>query len=912
MADISRASLFGKLNDLAYKSLENAFWFCDARKSGFVELIHWVHQVLQFQDSDLHRLATHFEIDLSRLASDVIVALEKLPHKATHVTEFSGSLEEAVKQAWLHATLAFGESRVRTGHLVVAILKEDQLKHVFTGISREFQKIKLGQLSEEFTAITKNSPEEAMSAHDGFDWTSQASASEASSPPAMGRQEALRKYAVDLTERARKGLLDPVKGRDREISEIIEILQNRRQNNPILTGEAGVGKTAIVEGLAQQIVAGKVPTPLQNVSIWALDLTLLQAGASMKGEFENRLRQLIEEVETSSKSIILFIDEAHTLVGAGNAPGQGDAANLLKPALARGTLRTIAATTWMEYMKTFGKDGALKRRFKPIQVGQPSEGDALLMMRGLVSTLKKHHGVQILDEALVAAVKLSHRYIPDRQLPDKAISLLDTASARVAVSQDSVPSSVTRVQSDIDALKLELELMETEIAVGTDKQARKQEVLAGLEDKQAALAQMQERWNREKELVGKVLELSKILISSKVAAANPTPVETPENSASAPVRDLSEEEKRLVLNNLKECQKQLRDLQGESPLVLPSVDAQAVASVVADWTGIPVGRMVKNEIEAVLNLPQTLEKRVLGQSHALAAIAKRLETHRAGLLDPRLPIGVFLLAGPSGVGKTETALAIAEALYGGEHNLVTINMSEYQESHSSAKLKGAPPGYVGYEEGGVLTNAVLRKPYSVILLDEVEKAHSDVHKVFLQVFDKGMLEDGKGQKVDFKNSIILLTTNLGDKLICDLCKDPELMPAINDVNQAIFGALRTKFAPEFIGRVDVIPYFPISDMILRDIIKLQLSRIASRLMDVQGVKLEYDQSVVDMISGKCKQTEVGARVVSSLLRQTVLPDLSRECLMRMSQGRKMSGISLCAENNELKYLFHDDDQSAKV
>ena len=586
----------------------------------------------------------------------------------------------------------------------------------------------------------------------------------AMSPPAMGKQEALGRFSVDLTEKARKGEIDPILGRDEEIRQIVDILMRRRQNNPILTGEAGVGKTAVVEGFAQRIAAGDVPPALKEVSLRTLDLGLLQAGASMKGEFENRLRQVIDEVQASPKPIILFIDEAHTLIGAGGAAGQGDAANLLKPALARGTLRTIAATTWAEYKKYFEKDPALTRRFQVIKVDEPSEDKAVLMIRGLAPVLEKHHKVDLLDEALEAAARLSHRYIPSRQLPDKAVSLIDTACARVAISQHATPPALEDCQHSISALESELAIIERESAIGIDHKQRKTGIEANLASGKDRLAKLEAAYKKEKEVVDEILELRRKLRPDGAAV-------TATNGEAKP-EEVKAEERETLLAKLRELEKELTAIQGEDPLIHPSVDEQAVASVVADWTGIPVGRMVKNEIQAVLTLADSLEKRVIGQRHGLEAIAKRIQTSRAGLDNPGKPIGVFLLAGPSGVGKTETALALSETLYGGESNIITINMSEFQEAHTVSTLKGAPPGYVGYGEGGILTEAVRRRPYSVVLLDEVEKAHPDVHEIFFQVFDKGMMEDGEGRLIDFKNTIILLTTNVGSDLIMNMCKEP--------------------------------------------------------------------------------------------------------------------------------------------
>src|SRR5262245_24908242 len=711
MSEISRTSLFGKLNSLAYKAIEGATVFCKLRGNPYVELVHWIQQILQTPDSDLHRIVRHFELDQSRLAKEVTDALDRLPRGATSISDLSSHVESAVERGWVYATLMFGESRVRTGHLVIGMLKSSSLRNALLGISRQFDLIKADTLTEDFGRIVNGSPEDRLGATDGSSLAAPGEASEAMAPAQMGKQEALKRFATNLTEKARKGEIDPVSGRDDEIRQIIDVLMRRRQNNPILTGEAGVGKTAVVEGFALRLASGDVPPSLQNVSLYTLDVGLLQAGASMKGEFENRLRQVIDEVQASPKPIILFVDEAHTLIGAGGAAGTGDAANLLKPALARGTLRTIAATTWAEYKKYIEKDPALTRRFQVVKVEEPTEEKAILMVRGVASVVEKHHKVQLLDEALEAAVRLSHRYIPGRQLPDKAVSLLDTACARVAISQHGVPPQLEDCRRTIEALRTELDIIGREESVGIkvgERRKAAEEKLAANEERRTALEQ---RWNAERELVDRVLAIRATLRQGaapvegtgskleKAAEAQKAPADA------AVAEPVPAEDRQKMLAELGELQTKLSELQGESPLILPSVDEQAVGSVVQDWTGVPVGRMVKNDIETVLNLAETLNQRVIGQRYGLDVIAKRIQTSRAKLDNPNKPIGVFMLCGPSGVGKTETALTLAEALYGGEQNVITINMSEFQEAHTVSTLKGSPPGYVGYGEGGVLTEA---------------------------------------------------------------------------------------------------------------------------------------------------------------------------------------------------------------
>ena len=920
MAEIKRVALFGKLNAVAYRAIEASTVFCKMRGNPYVELAHWIHQILELQDTDLHHIVRQFNLDPGHLAKDLTAALDRLPRGSTSISDLSSHVEEAVERGWVYATLLFGETQVRTGYLMVGILKERGLRNELLSISKEFDKIKLETLTDRFAEIVAGSPEEALTARDGFQVGGGAAPGEASgamAPPQMGKQEALRQFSVDLTERARKGELDPIVGRDEEIRQIIDILMRRRQNNPILTGEAGVGKTAVVEGFALRIAAGDVPPPLKDVTLRSLDIGLLQAGASMKGEFENRLRQVIEEVQSSPKPIILFVDEAHTLIGAGGSAGTGDAANLLKPALARGTLRTVAATTWSEYKKYIEKDPALTRRFQVVQVHEPSEEKAILMMRAVASTLEKHHRVQVLDEALEASVRLSHRYIPARQLPDKSVSLLDTACARVAISQHSVPAEVDDSRRRIEALETELEIIGREKVVGVD--VGKRETLANekLAEEHERLETLEERWTKEKDLVDGILDLRGKLrgVTGKVEgtaskleqsadeAAKSVAVETGPHPGHEGNGALTAEERERVLGQLKGLQANLASLQGEDPLILPSVDEQAVASVVGDWTGIPVGKMVKNEIETVLKLADTLNQRVIGQKHAMDMIAKRVQTSRASLDNPGKPIGVFMLAGPSGVGKTETALALAEALYGGEQNVITINMSEFQEAHTVSTLKGAPPGYVGYGEGGILTEAVRRRPYSIVLLDEVEKAHPDVHEIFFQVFDKGWMEDGEGRLIDFKNTLILLTTNVGSELIMNLCKDPELTPASEGIAKALREPLLKVFPAALLGRLVVIPYYPLSDEMIGAIARLQLKRIEKRIVQNHKVPFTYDDAVVKLIVGRCTELESGGRMIDAILTNTVLPAISEEFLKRMMDGKPLSRVNVSVKNEEFEYGF---------
>jgi type VI secretion system protein VasG len=914
MAEISRGALFGKLNKLAFRGIESATVFCKLRGNPYVELVHWIHQILQLQDSDLHRIVKQFNLNPSNLARDITDSLDRLPRGSSSISDLSSNVEEAVERAWVFATLLFGEAQVRTGYLIVGCMRTRNLRNALINISAEFDKIKPEALVEKFAEVVGGSPEDGLMANDGFRMGGGSSPGEASgamSPAQMGKQEALAQFTIDLTAQAREGKMDPIVGRDDEIRQLVDILMRRRQNNPMLVGEAGVGKTAVIEGFAMRIAIGDVPPPLKDVQLRALDVGLLQAGASMKGEFENRLKQVIEEVQSSTKPIILFIDEAHTLVGAGGAAGTGDAANLLKPALARGNLRTIGATTWAEYKKHIEKDPALTRRFQTVQIDEPSEEKAILMMRGVASVMEKHHKVQILDEALEASVKLSHRYIPARQLPDKSVSLLDTACARVAISQHAVPAEVDDTRKRIEALETELGIITREKNVGVNVGARESAANEKLATQKARLVTLEANWVTEKDLVEKILDIRAKLRGSSAPVEGTGSVleeaagQVAEAKEQAPAGEvpLAGDERAAALKELHGLQTQLAELQGEHPLILASVDQQAVGSVVSDWTGIPVGRMVKSEIETVMNLAELMGARVIGQDHAMEMIAKRIQTSRAGLVDPNKPIGVFMLAGTSGVGKTETALALAEALYGGEQNIITINMSEFQEAHTVSTLKGAPPGYVGYGEGGVLTEAVRRKPYSVVLLDEVEKAHPDVHEIFFQVFDKGVMEDGEGRSIDFKNTLILLTTNAGSEMIAGLCKDPELMPDHEGMAKALREPLLKIFPPALLGRLVTIPYYPLSAEMLGKIVKLQINRIKRRVEARYKIPFEYSEDVVRLVVERCTETESGGRMIDAILTNSMLPDISRAFLTKMIAGEEVAKVQVGVTDGEFSYAF---------
>ncbi|MBF2993237.1 type VI secretion system ATPase TssH [Pseudomonas aeruginosa] len=855
---MSRVALFGKLNSLAYKAIEAATVFCKLRGNPYVELVHWFHQILQLPDSDLHQIVRQSGIDPARLAKDLTEALDRLPRGSTSITDLSSHVEEAVERGWVYGSLMFGESQVRTGYLVIGILKTPSLRHALTGLSAEFAKLKVEALTERFDEYVGASPENGLSASDGFNaGAAPGEASGALAPSAMGKQEALKRFTVDLTEQARSGKLDLIVGRDEEIRQLVDILMRRRQNNPILTGEAGVGKTAVVEGFALRIVAGDVPPALKDVELRALDVGLLQAGASMKGEFEQRLRQVIEDVQSSEKPIILFIDEAHTLVGAGGAAGTGDAANLLKPALARGELRTLAATTWLEYKKYFEKDPALTRRFQLVQVEEPDEATAVEMLRGVAGKLELHHGVQIMDAAIVDAVKLSHRYISGRQLPDKAISVLDTACARVALGQHDVPPPLESLRHREQALEEELQRLRREQATGLDHSARITALESESGDNRRTIRELETRWDEEREAVRELLDIRRELLALSESAD----AAKPDEELDGRIDHLAAELARLAAG--------LEAIRQDDPLVPEQVDSRTVAAVIAGWTGIPVGKMLADEAHAIRSLAQRMGQRVMGQEAALGAIAQRIQAYRAGLSDPAKPVGVFLLPGPTGVGKTETAYALADALYGGERNLISINLSEYQEAHTVSQLKGAPPGYVGYGSGGVLTEAVRRKPYSVVLLDEIEKAHPDVLEAFYNVFDKGVMEDGTGLVVDFRNTVILATSNVGAELLLDSPAEQVATPAFDERLRKV---LLQTFRPAFLARMTVVPYRPLEEATLEGIVVAKLEKLRERYKAATGKQFDFDPAIVKAVLAKC--SAAGARDIENVLMAQVTGKLA--------------------------------------
>ncbi|MGI8988144.1 MAG: type VI secretion system ATPase TssH [Chthoniobacterales bacterium] len=873
---VNLRSLIGKLNDTTRSAVEASAGLCLSRTHYDVEIEHYIMKLLDSQGGDFAHILRHFEIDRSRLAAEVTRSLDKLKSGNARTPALSPTLLKMMTEAWTIGSIDFGASRIRSGFTIIALSTNEELARLMRDVSKEFQKIQGEALRAAFSKIVEGSSEEESGAEE-----SAGAQAEGAKQPAGGKTPNLDQYTINLTESARNGKIDPVLGRDFEIRQVVDILTRRRQNNPILVGEAGVGKTAVVEGFAIRVAQGDVPPPLKNVTLRTLDLGLLQAGAGVKGEFENRLKGLIQEVKSSATPIILFIDEAHTMIGAGGQAGQNDAANLLKPALARGELRTIAATTWSEYKKYFEKDPALARRFQLVKVEEPDEAHCAVMLRGLIPALEKHHNVRILDEGLMSAVKLSHRYLPDRQLPDKAVSVLDTTCARLALGHSAIPPAIEDSSRLLDDFAVQARVLERESATGADHSERLSEIARKRAETETRLASLNERWGKEKILITRIREVRSQLEGSSAAPA----VAAGQGTAMQPVADPA-----ALRAELEQLNTELATLQGETPLMRVCVDAQIVAEVVSGWTAIPVGKMLKDEIATVMALESHLGARVIGQDHALVAISQRIRTARASLDDVTKPVGVFLLVGPSGVGKTETALALADLLYGGERNLITINMSEFQEAHTVSTLKGSPPGYVGYGEGGVLTEAVRRRPYSVVLLDEVEKAHPDVLELFFQVFDKGQMEDGEGRRIDFKNTIIILTSNAGTDTLMKLCADPETMPASAGLVKALKPELDKVFKPAFLGRLVTVPYFPIRDEALKTIIVLKLGKIQRRLHESHRIGLVYDDALVQEVAKRCTEVESGARNVDNILTNTLLPEISRQILGRIAEGLKPESI----------------------
>ncbi len=915
MATVNLKALIGKLNSTCTRTLEGAAGLCLSRSNYNVEVEHWFLKLLEGSQTDIQAILRAFNVDVSRLTADLTKSIDRLKTGNSSQPLLSQHIVDMVREAWVLGSIDFGASVARSGYLLLALISDRSLVQIAHQISPEFSKISAEKLARDLPAIVADTSEAGADA-------AARSASGTSTPAATAgsrstQTPALDQFTIDLTARARAGKIDPVVGRDSEIRQIIDILTRRRQNNPIMTGEAGVGKTAVVEGFALRIAQGDVPPALQNVAVKTLDLSLLQAGAGVKGEFENRLKSVIAEVNSSVTPIILFIDEAHTLIGAGGQAGQGDAANLLKPALARGELRTIAATTWAEYKKYFERDAALARRFQVVKVEEPSEEKAIAMMRGLVNTLQNHHQIEILNEAVEDSVRLSSRYISGRQLPDKSVSLLDTACARVAIGHTTVPPAIEDCQRTVDLTTTAIEILERESAIGTDHtdglkklHHKKSEALARYET-------LKIQWHAEKDLIAQIRILRDQLapplapILAKTSSSGTTQKQPAATAAAVLVvptaetvtPPLSDEDRAKLIIELSERNKQLAGIQGDSPLLQACVDSQAVAEIVASWTGIPVGRMVSDEIQNIIKLNERMEERVVGQSHGLEAIAQRIRTSRANLTDPSRPIGVFFLVGPSGVGKTETAIALAELLYGGEQNMTTINMSEFKEEHKVSLLMGSPPGYVGYGEGGILTEAVRRKPYSVVLLDEMEKAHPGVQDVFYQVFDKGNMKDGEGRDIDFRNTVILMTSNAATEAMMKLCADPETMPSPEALAEAIHPELLKSFKPAFLGRITVIPYFPLSDPIMRQIATLKLGKIARRIREHYDAPFTWSEGVLDNIVNRCTEVDSGARNVDRILTGTLLPLLSAEVLSRMADGVPIKSVAVDVGESDSGFRF---------
>lgn len=900
--------LVDALDPVCRRALEGAVQLCVQNANFSVEVEHFLVRLLDQPQSDAVRILARYDIDPGDVQDDLRRAIAAFRTGATRDPVFSDQLCDLLQQAWLVASLSYRAATIRSAALVQALFDSDRLRRDLLAAAPALEDVPRDRLVKDLAASQAEASEavsdpaaaeraEALAKDHGVSRSAERKASRSSrraSTPGNGAADAgdagdagdgraaLAAYTIDLTAAARAGRLDPVVGRDAEVRQLVDILMRRRQNNPILVGDPGVGKTAIVEGFAALVVRpDEVPEALREIEVRVLDLGLLQAGASMRGMFESRLKQVIEEVQASPRPVILFIDEAHQLIGAGGHAGPGDAANLLKPALARGELRTIAATTWAEYKKYFERDAALVRRFQVVKVGEPPEAIAIEMVRGLVAKMEDHHGVRVLDEAVKDAVRLSHRYLSGRQLPDKAISVLDTACARVAIGQAARPARLEETERRLAALGEEVRLLEREQPSGRDHRERLDELSEALAQLEEARIRLSARWQQESQLVHRIRDLEQRL-------------EDGETPADPLLEELATQ--RLSLDNLRD----------DTTMVPVHVDSQVVAEVISGWTGVPVGKMVTDEIQAVMSLKECLTERIVGQDPAMDAIARRIRTFRAGLDEPGKPTGVFLLVGPSGVGKTETAVSLAELLYGGERNMVTINMSEYQEPHTVSGLKGAPPGYVGYGRGGVLTEAVRRNPYAVVLLDEVEKAHPDVMELFYQVFDKGVLEDSDGVPVDFRNAVVLLTSNVAAEIIEARCRDRR--PDAEALAEAIRPELTRVFKPALLGRMVVVPYYPLGDQQLRRIVRLKLARIQERFWDTHRSELSYDEAVLEAVLRRCRESQSGARALDHILSHTLLPDLSSEILSRLSAGEgvPLVHVRLDADGN-FAYEFQARD-----
>ena len=876
MTQVKLGNLVGKLTPQLKATLEQSAAAAMAQTVPAIEVEHWLVELLAAKDEPLLSYLQRQQVDPNTLNNELSIRIERLVKGSNGQPTISRALSELMEEAWLQASVNFGHGQITSLHLLLVLQQADNfgVKRLplesLKDISLEALSAQISQLSDAVAGSAQGS--------------SVAGAQHSNSSPhnqggAQTAGGALDKYTVNLTQQARDGKIDPISGRNSEVRYAIDILCRKRQNNPILVGEPGVGKTAVVEGLALRIVNGDVPPVLQGVEICSLDLGLLQAGASIKGEFENRLKDVINEVKSSETPIIVFIDEAHTLIGAGGAAGQNDAANLLKPALARGEFRSIAATTWAEYKKYFEKDPALTRRFQVVKVEEPSENDALQMLRGVAASLRKHHGVFIREDALDAAVSLSVRYLPARQLPDKAISLLDTACARIALTQSAKPERIEYLEQQLRYLNNELEACDVEdtvlVALAEDREPLRDTLAA----KQEELKDLTARWEHEKALVKEISELTEGLETSHASG------------------DISDDSVQHNQNALKDKLAELDNVQGEDPMVFAMVDKQVISEVISAWTGIPAGNMVKEEVAELLSLEDALHQRVIGQQAAIGELAKSIRISRAGLTDNRKPVGVFLMCGPSGVGKTETAMALADKVFGGDNNLTVINMTEFKEEHKVSMLLGSPAGYVGYGEGGVLTEAIRRNPYTVLLLDEMEKAHPGVHDLFYQVFDKGYIKDSEGRMIDFKHTIIIMTSNAADQAICDICEQHEERPQTEDLVEQIRPALQQFFKPAFLGRTTIVPYYPLNHEELGKITEISLNRIAKKVKEKYQATFEWDQAFIDFVVSRNTDPTTGGRAIEQIINRSLMPRLAVECIQRLSDCLPIDQIVVSAESN---------------
>ena len=866
-------ALIGKLSNTSRESVEKAASVAVAHRHFSVELEHLVIGLLQTESNQLAGLLASFNLNASRVIEEMERNISQFDQGNQQAPSFSPRVIEVFKKAWMLSSLEYGFPAIASAACLVVLFKDESLRLLMLSRCASLQQVDLDRIVREGQRLAKLDFTSTTAHDEVAEEAGVVNPMPPNQPNATTKTPALDSYTLDLTQRAREGLIDPVVGRETEVRQVIDILCRRRQNNPILTGEAGVGKTSIVEGLAQRVIDGQVPDSLKNVVIRILDLTLLQAGAGVRGEFEQRLKSVIEEVNASAVPIILFIDEAHTLVGAGGNGGQGDAANILKPALARGELRTIAATTWAEYKKYFEKDAALTRRFQVVKVDEPSIEQAIAMLRAVAERFEAHHGVMILDEAIQASVTLSKRYITGRQLPDVCISLLDTACSRVSMQHQSSPAKLEDITAAIHTCELEIKgLQKEQQAYGThhDQLEKLQQQLNQFIEERAHI---EHRWQSENALVNQIIAIRSQLVAE------------PENNAA-------------LYPEMSRLQQELIAIQGETPLIRPHVDVQVVSEVVSSWTGIPAGKMLSGEIQRVMTLRDELAKRIVGQDYALDRVSESVRVSSARLSDPRQPLAVFMFCGTSGVGKTETALALADLMYGGEQNLTVINMSEYKEEHKVSLLMGSPPGYVGYGEGGVLTEAVRRKPYSVVLLDEIEKAHPGIQDIFYQVFDKGMLKDGEGRDIDFSNTLIIMTSNAGTETLSELASDPETLPDGDALESMIKPELLNYFKPAFLGRLSIVPYLPLQDEAMAGIVRLQLNKVVRRINDEHAVTLTYDDQVVNTIVSRCKEVDTGARNAIHIISKQILPALSLTLLNAMSDARLLSQIHLTIDDQD--------------